>query len=46
MGKIPNPKRQIPNRYQLPKFQIIGLGHGDLDFGIYLGFGICSLEFI
>jgi len=43
--KAPNAKRQISNKSQLPKFETKSVGHLKLEFGDYLGFGICDLGF-
>jgi hypothetical protein len=56
--EAPNPKHQIPNKFQSTKFKIPsphsspqwGEGKGEgghliLEFGAYLGFGICNLGF-
>jgi hypothetical protein len=36
-------KHQIPNESQSPKYETKSLGHLKLEFGAYLGFGICDL---
>jgi hypothetical protein len=44
--KAPNPKHQISNKSQLPKFETkILFGHLRLEFGAYLRFGFCDLGF-
>jgi hypothetical protein len=44
--EAPNPKHQIPNKFQSPKFETRSVfGHLKLGFGAYLGFDICDLEF-
>ena len=47
VGKIPNPKTQIPNKFQFPKLQIpMGVGPDwNLELGVCLGFGIWDLDF-
>jgi len=48
--KIPNPKSQIPNKFQLPKSQnksnyLYFFCFGHWYFGACLVFGNCNLEF-
>jgi hypothetical protein len=43
--EAPNPKHQIPNKLQSPKFETNFVGSFEIEFGAYLGFGICDLEF-
>jgi hypothetical protein len=43
--KAPNAKHQISNKSQLPKFETKSVDHLKLEFGAYLGFGICDLGF-
>jgi len=38
-------KHQFSNKFQSPKFEKNLFGHLKLEFGVYLGFGICDLGF-
>jgi hypothetical protein len=43
--EAPNSKHQISNKFQPSKFETKPLGYLKLEFGAYLGFGICDLGF-
>ncbi len=43
--EAPNPKYQISNKSQSPKFKKSLFDYLKLESGTYLGFGICDLGF-
>jgi hypothetical protein len=42
--ETPNSKHQISNKFQPSKFETKALDYLKLEFGAYLGFGICDFN--